>query len=62
MTDQDERTADNDLYVFTDEDIADITSEVFIHIREHPALSDAEAVEIADACYELMTGDWLTHE
>lgn len=51
-----------DFYIFDDEDIADIATEVFAHVREYEDIDDDRAEKIADQVYEIMTGEWLTDE
>jgi len=52
---------DADTYVFDDEDLDRIASEIYVHLHMHPRLTRTEAMEIADMAYSLMSGRWL-HE
>lgn len=61
--DQPERpTQDQDLYVYTDEDVAPVAAELHAMLRDQPDIDDTTAEETARYCYELLTGDWLLSE
>lgn len=55
-------TLDQDLYVYSEEDLGEVAAELLAVIREYPGLSDAEAEEIADYQYDLLTGDFATQD
>jgi hypothetical protein len=49
---------EGDLYVFSEEDAADIASEVYCFAVQYPGLDRSDAEELATYVYELMTGNW----
>jgi len=50
--------ADDDLYVYSDEDIERIAAEVFAHVRELDGVDESTAEQISTMTYDLATGDW----
>lgn len=53
------RSETGDLYVFDDQDLADITSELYVQLHCHPKLTQQEAITLADMAHEILTGAWL---
>lgn len=54
-----DRSETGDLYVFDDQDLADICAELYVHLHLQPGLTRTEAMQLADTAHKLMTGDWL---
>jgi hypothetical protein len=52
-------TQDQDLYVYSEEDVARVCAELHAMLREQPDVDEPTAEETARYCYELLTGDWL---
>jgi len=63
MTDRDEPVArptlsEGDLFVFSEEDLADASAEMVVWLREIPGLTDAHAEEAATMMFEILTDGW----
>lgn len=53
------RSETGDLYVYDDQDLADIVSELYVQLHMHPKLTQTEAIALADYAHAILTGDWL---
>lgn len=49
---------DGNIYIYSEDDIDQITREAYAWIRELPMVTDEDAEEIATMYYELLTGRW----
>lgn len=52
---------DGDLYVYSEEDIANISAEVLAWVREVPGVDESDALEVSDMVYELCTDGYFSH-
>ena len=52
-------TLDGDLYIFSDEDLSQISGEVCARAREIEGLDEHQAEQTATLVHDLLTGDWL---
>lgn len=51
---------EGDLFLYTEDDLAQLAAEVYAWVREVDGVDEATAEAIADAVFELHTGQWLT--
>jgi len=57
--DRDRRApTDQDLYVFSETDIAELTAEFHAFLREVPEIDESTTGEASNMMYQLLTGDF----
>jgi hypothetical protein len=54
--------ADDDLYVYSDEDIERIVGELYAQVRELEDVDESTAEQISTMTYDIATGDWTTQD
>lgn len=49
---------DQDVYIYSDEDLSQITAEIYQRLREVPTIDESDAETASAMMYDLLTGDW----